>query len=338
VDTGDTPASLAPKLLEAGVIASERAFLFYATLDELGDKLDAGRFALATDMTPREVVKGLVENRITIRTLEITFREGLRLEQLTAKLQTYEADGTTVDPEQFYEMVKDPPQELLADFPFLQDESIRPAGASLEGFLYPATYTVRITGEDTDDAEDLIRMMLSEFRDRLGEERFQVPESRGLSFYRVLTLASIVEREAVLDDERPLIAGVYQNRIDRAPAVRHGLLQADPTIIYANDTVLLGEYGDWTQYLFWSTDALPDVPFREIEFPEGLAGYNTYATRGLPPGPICTPSVSSIDAALAPDTAAGMNFFVAIPDGGGQHDFSKTLQEHEQKLREYGYL
>jgi UPF0755 protein len=334
VDAGDTPATLAPRLLEAGVITSERAFLFHATLDELAGKLDAGRFALRKDMTPKEVVRGLVQNRITVRTLEITFREGLRLEQLTAKLQTYE--DSTVDPEQFYEMVKDPPAELLADFPWLKDESVRPNGTSLEGFLYPATYTVRITGEQTDDAEALIRMMLTQFQERVGTERLQVPEARKLSFYQVLTLASIVEREAVLDDERPLIAGVYQNRIDRTPAVPHGLLQADPTLIYASDSVQLGDYGDWTQYLFWK---LPDEhpPLKDWDFPDGLAGYNTYQVRGLPPGPICTPSVTSIDAALQPDTAAGMSFFVAIPDGGGQHDFSKTVKEHEKKLREYGY-
>ena len=80
-----------------------------------------------------------------------------------------------------------------------------------------------------------------------------MPAKRGLTFYQVLTLASIVEREAVLDEERPLIAGVYQNRIDRVESVRHGLLQADPTVIYAVDTDKLGKYSpDWTQYVFWT--------------------------------------------------------------------------------------
>jgi UPF0755 protein len=332
VESGDTPATLAPKLIDAGVIVSERAFLFHATLDELAGKLDAGHFALTKAMTPEQVVRGLVENRIVIKTLEITFREGLRLEQLTAKLQTY--PESTVDPDQFYELVTDPPESLIAEFPWLADERIRPAGRSLEGFLYPATYTVRITGEETDDAEDLVRMMLTEFRERLGPERFEVPEARALSFYQVLTLASIVEREAVLDDERPLIAGVYQNRIDAKANVRHGLLQADPTLLYASDSVELSRLDDWTQWSFWSFPA-EHPRLSEWEFPGELAAYNTYIVKGLPPGPICTPSVASIDAALAPDTGAGMNFFVAIPGGDGKHDFSKTLEEHERKVREY---
>jgi UPF0755 protein len=78
-------------------------------------------------------------------------------------------------------------------------------------------------------------------------------------------------------------------------------------------------------------------PAQDLPLPDGLAGYNTYAQAGLPPGPICTPSVASIDAALDPDTEARYAFFVAIPDGDGAHDFSKTVAEHQRKLREYGY-
>ena len=76
---------------------------------------------------------------------------------------------------------------------------------------------------------------------------------------------------------------------------------------------------------------------RDQQLPEALAGYNTYKRRGLPPGPIATPSLASIDAALKPDTKSGYTYFVAIPEGQGAHDFSKTLAEHEQKLDKYGY-
>ncbi len=145
-----------------------------------------------------------------------------------------------------------------------------------------------------------------------------------------------MEREAVLDDERPLIAGVYQNRIDRVPSVKHGLLQADPTVIYAVDTVGLGKYdASWAKYRFWTIPKGGNM--RDQELPENLAGYNTYKVRGLPPGPIATPSLASLDAALAPNTKAGYTYFVAIPEGKGKHDFSKTAAEHEQKLRKYGY-
>jgi UPF0755 protein len=176
--------------------------------------------------------------------------------------------------------------------------------------------------------------MLKAFYDNVGPDRLAVPDKRGLSFYEVLTLASIVEREAVLDDERPLIAGVYQNRIDRKPSVKHGLLQADPTVIYAVDTVNLGTYSeDWKGYTFWT---VPEGGMDQ-QLPEKLAGFDTYKVQGLPPGPIVTPSLASLDAALKPDTKAGYTYFVAIPDGAGAHDFSKSLAEHDRKRKKYGY-
>jgi peptidoglycan lytic transglycosylase G len=333
VDSGDTPATLAPRLVEAGIVADERAFLFQAREDDLAPKLTAGRFSLALNLTPEQVVQGLVENRIVVQSVPVTFREGLRIEQMTAKLQTIQ--GTSVDPKAFYELATHPTDELLADYPWLLDTSIRPKGASLEGFLYPATYDLRVGDAQATTADDLIRMMLDTFYKRVGQERMNVPESRGLDFYQVLTLASIVEREAVLDEERPLIAGVYQNRIDRVPSVKHGLLQADPTVIYAVDTVNLGPYSKkWEQYVFWT---VPDGPLKDQQLPDNLAGYNTYAVRGLPPGPIVTPTVASIDAALKPDTKSGYTYFVAIPGGKGAHDFSKSLAEHQKKLKKYGY-
>jgi UPF0755 protein len=334
VQPGDTPATLAPKLLEAGVIDNERAFLFEARTTDLGSKLTAGEFSLAGNLTVGEVVNGLVQNRIVVRTQPVTFREGLRLEQITAKLATLE--GTRVDPAEFYDLVTKPTDSILGDYPWLLDEKVRPKGATLEGFLYPATYDIRTDPEDSTTAEDLVRMMLDAWIDAVGQERLDVPAKRGLTFYQVLTLASIVEREAVLDDERPLIAGVYQNRIDRVVSVKHGLLQADPTIIYAVDTVKLGDYSpDWTKYVFWTVPK--DGSIADQPLPDRLAGYNTYKVRGLPPGPIATPSLASLDAALNPDTKSKYTYFVAIPNGDGAHDFSKNLAEHEQKLRKYGY-
>jgi UPF0755 protein len=335
VQAGDTPETLAPRLTSAGVIVSERAFLYLAIQEQLAPELKEGTFLLRMDMTPAEVVRGLVQNRVTIRFLDLTFREGLRLEQMTALLQT---KSTAVDPQGFYELVKHPTARLLRDYPWLQ----LPDGASLEGYLYPATYRLVTDPGGTDTpvttADSLVRSMLDTFREQVGPARMDVPAARGLDFYQVLTLASIVEREAIVDEERPLIAGVYQNRIDRTPAVPHGLLQADPTVLYAYDTTQLGAYSeDWQRYVFWDPRTIPAGPYRDLPLPPDLAGYNTYAVRGLPPGPICTPSVDSIDAALEPDVDEGYAFFVAIPEGDGRHDFSKTIREHNRKLEKYGY-
>ncbi|HEX5827499.1 MAG TPA: endolytic transglycosylase MltG [Candidatus Limnocylindrales bacterium] len=336
VQEGDTVQTVAPRLAEAGLITSERAFLFVAREEDLASKLRAGRYGLAGNLTPAQVVDGLVNNRIVISTIDVSFREQLRLEQMTAKLQVTE--NLPFDPADFYKLVTEPTDALLGDYPWLLDTDVRPKGASLEGFLYPATYTLRVDTENPSTAEDLVRAMLDTFADRVGEDRLKVPEKRGLTFYEVLTLASIVDREAVLDEERPTIAGVYQNRIDRKPQVRTGLLEADPTVIYAVDTDKLGEYSeDWQKYVFWTVPDGP--PLRDQKLPKDLDRYNTYKYRGLPPGPIASPTVESIDAALKPDTKSGYKFFVAIPDSDpkGKHDFSKTLAEHERKLVKYGY-
>jgi UPF0755 protein len=325
---GDSVNSLADRLEAEGLITNRRAFVFQATVRELAPKLQAGDYHVARNLTPDQVVTALTENRIVIVITPITFREGLRLEQITAKLQLDQP--ASVDAQEFYDLATEPPADLLADFPWIEDTG-RPEGASLEGFLAPATYDL----VNENDAEDLIRMMLTEFEEQVGTERMTVPEERGLTFYEVLTLASIVEREAVLDEERPIIAGTYQNHLSsEASSVR--LLAADPTVFYALDTIALREreFDTWREFPFWVP---PGVGLSGVELPEDLAGYQTYQVPGLPPGPICTPSEASIAAALEPDQSDGFLYFVAIPDGGGAHDFSKTFEEHQQKLVEYGY-
>ncbi len=331
VEPGDTPSTLAPRLEDAGIIRSQRAFLFQARAGDLAPRLTAGPFSLALNLTPEQVVQGLVENRIVVHTVPVTFREGLRIEQMTAKLLTVE--GTAVDPQAFYDLATHPTDELLADYPWLLDTSIRPKGATLEGFLYPATYDLRVGDAQATTAEDLIRSMLDTFYARVGQERLDVPKSRGLTFYEVLTMASIVEREAVVNEERPLIAGVYQNRLNpkKWPT---GLLQSDPTIFYVNDTLQLEKlpFAKWSSYVFWDT-LKEQLPAR---LPDALAGYNTYTSKGLPPGPIVTPTIASIDAALQPNTKTGYLFFIAKGDDSGTSAFAKTLKEHKKNVAKYG--
>jgi UPF0755 protein len=321
VQSGDTVQAVADRLVADGLVLSKPAFLFAAYQEGLAGKLMAGTFRLRHDMTPPEVVQALISARIVIPTLDITFREGLRLEQITAKLETIDS---TIDPKAFYDLAEHPTPELLADYPWLD----LPEGASLEGFLYPATYTIRT---DRTTAEDLIRMMLDAFYAKVGPD-LSVPSSRGLSFYQVLTLASIVEHEAALDVERPLIAGVYQNRLD--PKIWPlGLLQSDPTVFYVNDTLQLEQlpFDEWQRYVFWDKleQKLPAT------LPADVAGYNTYTHKGLPPGPICSPALPSILAALEPDTSTGYLYFVAKGDGSGTSAFAKTNAEHQANVKKY---
>jgi UPF0755 protein len=331
VNPGDTIYLLAPRLVDTGFISNERAFLYVALTTGLGDKLTSGNFVLRANMTPIQIAQALVSSRLVVTTQDITFREGLRIEQMTALLETIDSG---IDPAAFYQLAMHPTPELLADYPWLQ----LPAGASLEGFLYPDTYQI-ITASSggaapVTDAETLIRKLLDNFYAKVGEDRINVPSSRGLTFYQVVTLASIVEHEAAVDEERPLIAGVYQNRLDGLHGIAK-ILNADPTVSYATDTMALAKIpiDEWKTYFFWT---VPPGPLADVKVDKALQGYQTYQTGGLIPGPISTPSLASIDAALNPDTSDGYLYFVAIPDTK-THAFAKTLAQHNANLKKYGY-
>lgn len=328
---GETIFTIAPRLEEQGFVTNDRAFLYTAIVNDLQSHLQAGTFVLRKDMTPDEVVVALVRAKVNLTTVNVTFREGIRLEQMTALLTTVDSK---VDPQAFYDLATHPTPELMADYPWLK----LPEGRSLEGFLYPATYTL-ITATSggpykITEAEDLVRMLLDKFHETVGEERMNVPESRGLTFYQVVTLASIVEHESPLNEERPLIAGVYQNRLNGLNGIAK-VLGADPTVIYAVDTMNLRKVplDQWKDYFFWD---VPTGKMNQIQVSKDLAGYQTYQRAGLIPGPIATPTLTSIDAALDPDTKTGYLYFVAIPDTQ-THAFAKTLAEHNANLRKYGY-
>ena len=325
VNQGESAAAIAARLEQNGFLTDSRSFLFIATERGLSSQLDAGTFILRRSMTPDQVVTALLSPE-QIHYIDISLRTGLRLEQITAKLETI--DGLTMDPADFYDLVKHPTPKLLADYPWLK--GVLPPGASLEGFLWPATY--RVLPDTT--AEELVRDMLDGFHQAVSD-RMNVPADRGRTFYEILVLASMVEREAVVDDERPLIAGVFENRLHKLRGIAP-VLASDPTVFYAVDTLALDDLGlaQWKTYSFWN---VPKTPLREIQLPPELLGYQTYTQAGLPPGPICTPTVASIDAALQPDTTSGYLYFLAKKDGSNTHAFAKTAKEHDQNRKKYGY-
>ena len=324
VRDGDSVSEVGERLEDEGLVTDARAFVFQATMRDLAPQLKSGDFRLAKNMTPDEIVSALLAERVTVVIISKTFREALRIDQMAAFIQTWEED-LNVDAKAFRELAGRPTRELLDDYPWIEASGL-PEGASLEGYLFPASYD--LTRETT--AEELVRMMLDRFIAEVGRERVAVA-----TFYERLTLASIVEREARVPEERPLIAGVYQNRLNGDGSQQ--ILNADPTVFYALDSIALRElpFERWTEFKFWVP---PGVPLAEVQLPEDVAGYNTYAIRGLPPSPICSPGLSSIEAALEPDTEAGYFYFLAIPDGDGKHVFARTIEEHNENRRKYGYL
>ncbi len=320
VADGDTARSIAERLAAQEFLGDARAFVFITTERKLADKLEAGTYILRRNMTPDQLVTALLVSKD--QAITIGLREGLRLEQITAKLQTL---LLTMDVRAFYDEVKNPPADLLKDYPWLD----LPKGASLEGFLAAATY--RALPDITPD--ELIRRMLDRFYATVGPDRLKVPKSRGLTFYQVLSLASIVEREAALDEERPLIAGVYQNRLDK-PAVhpqrgpdgplreRHDAAREAQVRRVADLRVLVAAG--------WRPQGVPGT--------RGAAGVpDLPGRRACRPVPSARPLSPRSTRRSNPTTKAGYLFFVAIPDGGGKHAFAKTYKEHQANLKKYGY-
>ena len=326
VEAGDTARSIGARLEAEGLLSDSRAFVFISTDRALTGALQQGTFILRKNMTPDQLVSALLAPP-EVKFVDIGLRTGLRIEQVVAKLETLPLQ---MDVSDFYDIVSSPPAALVADYPWLKTIlADAPKGASLEGFLWPATY--RVLPDTT--PEELVRLMLDKFAKNVGPERMAVAKDRGLDFYEILVLASIVEREAQLPEEKPLIAGVYANRLDpkKWPI---GLLQSDPTILYIHDSLELAKIPlkDWTKYIFWAPikGGLTDAAL-----PAELVAYNSYKSQGLPPGPISTPTLTSIDAALEPQTEDGYLFFLAKGDGTGTTAFAKTLKEHEANVKKY---
>jgi peptidoglycan lytic transglycosylase G len=332
VNPGDTIFMIAPRLRDSGFVTSEHAFLYVALEKNLNTQLSSGDFVLRKNMTPAEVADALVRDRVQLTTVKVTFREGLRLEQQTALLETITSG---VDPAAFYKLAEHPTAELLADYPWLKDSGM-PDGASLEGFLYPATYEL-ITATSggpykITDAEALIRMELDKFYSAIGPDRMNVTKTRGMTFYQILTLASIVQHETAQPDEKKLVAGVYQNRLDRLRGFVP-LLGSEPTVIWAVDTDALAKIPieEWKTYFFWNSIK---TRIADLHVSAKVQGYQTYQVTGLIPGPISTPTEIDIDAALSPDQKAGYLYFLALPDTG-KNIFAKTLAEQTANIRKY---
>ncbi len=329
----DTVLAIGPRLQQQGFVADQRAFIYLALTSNLQPNLVAGTVALRHNMTPGEIVVALVAARIDLQTVNVTFREGIRIEQETALLETITSG---VDPKQYEQLATHPPQELLNDYPWLAAAGL-PKGASLEGFLYPATYTLTTASSSSTafpvtTAEALIRMELDKFYAAVGPQRLAVPAARGMTFFQIVTLASIVQHETARDSEKAMIAGVYQNRLDRLNGFAP-LLGSEPTVIYAVDTANLRKIPieKWQTYYFWNN--IPTL-IKDVTVPSDLQGYQTFQVTGLIPGPISSPTVTDIDAALNPDTSTGYLYFLATPNNGPTV-FAHTLAEQNANIKKY---
>ncbi len=306
---GEPARFVAARLEAQGFIRDAELFNLYLRVTGLDRRLAAGNFMLAETMTVPEIAEALQEARF--EEILVTIPEGFRAEEIAERL----AENYVIDGERFLTAVRNPRTlALFRDYEFLRD---LPEGASLEGYLFPDTYRFPVNAASP---EVVLRPFLENFEAKVGLEGLRGGSS-GLSGRDLLTLASIVEREAVQADERPLIAGVYLNRLNGtcADEVGGNFLQADPTVQYAR-----GEPGNW----WWK-------PERVEDYLQVVSPYNTYLHPGLPPGPIANPGLNAIQATRNPAQTAYC-FFLATGEDG-RHVFAETLAEHQRNLQIYGY-
>jgi UPF0755 protein len=292
---GEPLARVADRLERAGLLAElapfgPRLWVLYARVQGVDRAVKSGEYDLSPRMTPVEILEKLTTGEV--KTYAVTFPEGLHIGEIAQRLA--QAQIAPRD-----EIVKAALSPELA-------RSLGVEADSLEGYLYPETYRFR----RGTPVESVLRGMVEQFFARLSAQDRAKLEASGLTLHQVVTLASIVEKETAVPEERPLIAAVFRNRLQRRMR-----LQSDPTVIYGMVRARGGFDGNLRK-----VDLQTDTP------------YNTYTRGGLPPGPIASVSLDSIRAVLAPADARYL-YFVSRNDG--THQFSNTLEQHADAVRKY---
>ncbi len=308
VELGETAAGVATRLEEAGLVVNGEVFRRFMTYQGLDVSLEAGTYALRPNMTMHEIALALQEGGGTGVT--VTIPEGWRLEQV----------GWILEQQGLMRADDFVAQASTGQYPYAWLQG-RPPGATLEGFLFPDTYQL---AQDATPSS-VIELMLATFEQRVvpeiegrlaGKSIFDLSlgDYRPMTLHDVIILASIVEREAVVPEERPIIASVYLNRLDPAHIEETALrLSADPTVQYAKG--FDPATGNWWNPMLPGEGQTVESPF------------NTFRVQGLPPGPIASPGLASILAVL---NAADTNYLYFHAVGDGSHVFAETLEEHLQ--------
>ncbi len=294
VAPGDTPRVIAANLVDAGLIADADLFVDYVRAYDIDVKLEAGTYFLKRSQSIREIANALTDSRNSQIVFSII--EGWRMEEVAQAVDNNPLFAFSGD--DFLKVVGAGAQ---VDPAFAQRVGL-PVGASLEGFLFPNTYSL-----PPDITPEMLRdTLLDEFDKEIDAADIPAAAAQeNMSIFQVVTLASIVQREAVHLDEGAQIAGVYVNRLNRSMT-----LDADPTVQYA-----LGHPGDW-----W-------VQITQADYRNTISPYNTYLNFGLPPGPIANPGIAAIQAAANPQPSDFL-YFQADCNGSGYHRFAKTFEEH----------
>lgn len=298
---GASAGQVGRDLEELGVIRSARQFEVLVSLMGVQNQLSAGLHELPRGVSMITVVNLLLVQD-SVPTVRMTFPEGIRIEEMA---EIVEQSGFATADEFLAAVAEATPAPSTA--------ATIPEGQGLQGYLFPDTYILPAESP----VSELVQLMLQTFELKVDAEIRAAAEEQGLNLHQLITLASIVEREAVVAEERPIIAGVFLNRWRAGD-----LLGADPTVQFAlaEDPENVAQFGWWKK----------ELTVTDLETP---SPYNTRLVPGLPPGPITNPGLDSIRAvAFAPPT----DFYYFVADaiaGDGSHVFAVTLAEHEANVR-----
>jgi len=279
IRSGATLKMIANQLHEEGVITKTDDFIFTAKLFKYTNKLKAGEYLLSNKMSNYGLLKILVKGAVSVE--KVVIPEGYTARQIASLLR----QKVAIDSAEF--------MRLIENHDFIEELGID--AGSLEGYLYPNTYNF-YWGINV---KKVIGIFIAEFNHNFTDSLKHIAREKHFTINQVLTLASIIEGEAMVDSERAIISAVYHNRLETGM-----LLQADPTI----------------QFI------IPDGPRRLLKKDLAIdSPYNTYKYTGLPPGPVNNPGIKSIIAAIYP---AEVPYLYFVARGDGSHNFSRTLQEH----------
>lgn len=283
---GTALPQVAAQLERAGVVGDAERFVRLARWREAAQKIKAGEYEFVRAATPAAVLDRLVAGDVV--KIRITIPEGLTLKEIAARV----ADAGIGTPGQFVKAASDLARIGRLGVP----------GKTLEGYLFPETYTVTTTTTPV----EVVRAMVAQFERQLTPQLLAAARARGLDRHALVTLASIVQKEAGTVEEMPLIAAVFHNRLRKGM-----LLQADPTVIYG------------------VPDFDGNLTRAHLRTP---TPYNTYTRAGLPPGPIASPGLAALKAAAEP---ARSDAFYFVARGDGRHEFNTTLDAHNRAVRRY---
>lgn len=311
IQNGESTADIANDLQSKGLIRNALAFRIWARIKGLDKSLQVGVY---NNLNSSMSISDIIDQLLNAQPDELLVRvpEGSRIEQIAKSIAS--AGLTKFSQSDFLRYTKHPNQfPDAAKYPILK--SI-PPGNGMEGILFPDTYFVPVDA----NARGVLNTILKEFYQKVQQYHLDTQaQQHHLSLYQMVILASIVERETRFTQDSPGIASVYWNRLFIQPNETAGLLQADPTVQYARDSQT-GTKSYWTPLNDKPGNIVPQSP------------WNTYTFKGLPPTPICSPSLASLQAAASPPKT---NYFYFLAKNDGHTVFATTYAEFQQDVQKY---